>query len=350
MDNAPILTPIKDAHRFDEKRLAEYLADNLAEFKGPLAITQFEGGQSNPTFLLEAAGRKWVLRRKPPGQLLPSAHQVDREYRVMKALEGTRVPVPKMLLLCRDETVMGSMFFVMEHIPGRVLRDSKLPGFSPEERRAVYRDMNQNLAELHNLDYKKLGLEDFGKPGNYYARQISRWSRQYLAARTDDIPEMDALMEHLPRAIPASDEAGVIHGDFRMENHLFHPTAAKSVAVLDWELSTLGHPLGDLAYHCMPYHAEMKDASGTLSDIAGPQTGLPTEKEYLAWYCERTGRAGIEHWNFYLAFALFRMAGILQGVYKRGLLGNASSAAALERGKHARLAAVTGWKLLQEME
>ena len=204
MENSPILTPIKDAHRFDEKRLAEYLADHLAEFKGALAIRQFEGGQSNPTFLLESAGKKWVLRRKPPGQLLPSAHQVDREYRVMKALEGTGVPVPKMLILCRDESVIGGMFFVMEHVPGRVMRESRLPGFSREDRRSIYRCMNQNLADLHSLDYKEIGLEDFGKPGDYYARQISRWSRQYLAAQTDDIPEMDQLMEQLPQIGRAS--------------------------------------------------------------------------------------------------------------------------------------------------
>ena len=350
MENAPTLTPVKEAHRFDEKKLAEYLADNAAEFKGPLKIEQFEGGQSNPTFLLESEGRKWVMRRKPPGQLLPSAHQVDREYRVMKALENTNVPVPKMVLLCQDESIVGTMFFVMEHIPGRVLRDSSLPGFTAEERRSIYQNMVTNLADLHNLDYKSVGLEGFGKPGDYYARQISRWSRQYLAAQTDDIPEMDLMMEHLPKAIPESDETSVIHGDFRMENLLFHPTEPRSVAVLDWELSTLGHPLGDLAYHCMPFHARMRDVDMTLADLVGPEYGLPSEEEYISWYCEKTGRDGIPKWNFYLAFSLFRMAGILQGVYKRGLMGNASSSTALERGKHTRLAAVTGWKLLQEMK
>ena len=349
MKNTPIVTPVREAHRIDEARLADYLKEHLEDFTGPLVVRQFEGGQSNPTYLLESNGRKWVMRRKPPGQLLPSAHQVDREYRVMKALEGSEVPVPKMRLLCRDESIVGTVFFVMDHVPGRVLRNLTLPDFPPEQRRAIFSDMNRVLAALHTQDYRAIDLEDFGKTGSYYSRQISRWSRQYLAAQTAPIREMDLLMEHLPRLVPKTEAVGVIHGDYRLENLLIHPTEPRVVAVLDWELSTLGHPLGDLAYNCLGYHYQQDGSDSSLGDIAGPASGIPTEEEYLAWYCERTGRASIENWNFYLAFAVFRLASILQGVYKRGLQGNASSDTALERGRLAPMAAAMAWDFIKDL-
>ena len=348
MKNTPLVTPVREAHRIDETRLAEYLDGQLEGFTGPLVVRQFEGGQSNPTYLLEANHRKWVLRRKPPGPLLPSAHQVDREYRVMKALEGSEVPVPKMRLLCQDESIIGAVFFVMDHIPGRVLRNMTMPDFTPGERRAVFSDMNRVLAALHTRDYQAIGLEGFGKTGSYYDRQISRWSRQYLAAQTEPIKEMDLLMEHLPRLVPQTEAVGVIHGDYRLENLLIHPTEPRVVAVLDWELSTLGHPLGDLAYNCLGYHYRQPGTDCSLSDIAGKQTGIPTEEEYLGWYCERTGRASIENWNFYLSFAVFRLASILQGVLKRGLQGNASSDTALERGGLARQTAEMAWDFIKD--
>ncbi len=346
MKDQAILTPVRDAHRFDEKALCAYLETNLDGFRGPLAVEQFEGGQSNPTFLLNADGTQYVLRKKPPGKLLPSAHQVEREYRVMKALEKTDVPVPGMLVLCTDETVIGTPFFVMQYVPGRVLGDLTLPDTAPDERRAVYFDMIRVLAALHAVDYVGLGLEDYGKPGNYFSRQIGRWSKQYVAAKTDAIESMERLMQYLPENVPEDDTSCIVHGDFRMENMLFHPTEPKVVALLDWELSTLGHPLGDLGYSCMPYHAGLAGRL-SLDGKVGPQTGIPTEGEFVAEYCRRSGRTSIPNWNFYLAFSFFRLASILQGVYKRGIMGIASSSEALQRGSFTREVADLAWSLLE---
>ena len=340
------LTPVREAHLFDEAALAQYLKAELDGFREPIRILQFEGGQSNPTFLLDCGDRKYVLRKKPPGKLLPSAHRIDREYRVMKALAPTDVPVPDMYLLCKDEQVIGTTFFVMEYIEGRLFTDVTLPGLPHQERRAIYSEMNRVLAALHSLDYTAQGLSDFGKPGNYFARQIGRWSKQYVAAQTDDIPSMEKLMAYLPQNVPEDDTICIAHGDYRMENMLFHPNEPKILALLDWELSTLGHPLGDLAYSCWPYHFETT-ASSSLIGISGLETGIPTEAEFVEEYCRRTGRAGIPNWNFYMAFAFFRLASILQGVYKRGLMGTASSTLALERGKLARKTSDLAWSFIE---
>jgi len=340
------LIPIRDAHRFDESALSEYLQDKLEGYTGPLNVQQFEGGQSNPTFLISCGGKKYVLRKKPPGKLLPSAHQVEREYRVMKALEKTDVPVPEMLLLCEDDDVIGTPFFIMEYVHGRVLADFTLPNKSPQERRAIYLDVVRVLAALHSLNYADLGLDDFGKPGNYFSRQIGRWSKQYVAAKTDEIVSMEKLMAYLPENVPDDDTSCIVHGDYRMGNMLFHSTEPRVVALLDWELLTLGHPLGDLGYSCMPYHSGVAGPI-SLEGLAGPQSGIPTQEEFIAEYCRLTGRESIPNLNFYLAFSFFRLSSIVQGVYKRGIMGNASSTEALERGRLARQIADIAWGLLE---
>jgi aminoglycoside phosphotransferase (APT) family kinase protein len=336
-------TVVRSGHEIDAAALARYLASHVEGFHGPLAIRQFEGGQSNPTYLLRTADRDYVLRKKPPGQLLPSAHAVDREHRVMKALSGS-VPVPPMLAMCDDAGVIGTPFFIMGCVAGRVFRQPHLPGVSPADRAAMYDDMAAVLAQLHNVNVAAVGLSDYGKPGNYYARQIGRWSQQYVAAKTDEIPEMDRLRAWLPANIPAGDETTIVHGDYRVENLIFHPTEPRIVAVVDWELSTLGHPLGDLAYNCLTYHLPA-EALGRAETVDEDRSGMPDETSYVAAYLRHTGRTDLASWNFYLAFSMFRLASILQGVYARGLQGNAASSYALQRGAAARLIAEKGWAI-----
>jgi len=345
MEHSPELTPVREAHRFDEASLADYLSKHLPSFAGALSVRQFEGGQSNPTYLLCAGGREWVMRKKPPGELLRSAHQVDREYRVMTALRDSDVPVPETFLLCEDDSVVGTSFFVMERVAGRVITDSKLPDFTREQRVALYDHVIEVLAALHRVDPEAVGLSDFGRPGNYYARQISRWSRQYEASKTEGIPEMDALMEWLPAHVPDSDDSGVVHGDYRIGNLIIHPTEPRVVAVLDWELSTLGHPLGDLAYFCQLYHGGSAPGE-SLAGLDLAAAGIPTEQEVVERYCSLAGRSGIDHWSFYLIFVMFRSAAIVQGVYKRGLDGNASSDRAREYGALVRRRAADAWALV----
>jgi aminoglycoside phosphotransferase (APT) family kinase protein len=337
---------VRDAHRFDVDSLSRWLRANVEEYSGALEVEQFAGGQSNPTFLLTTSRRRFVLRKKPPGKLLPSAHQVDREYRVMHALAGTGVPVPRMLGLCEDERVIGTSFYVMEFVDGRVFRDPQLPGLSPRERAAVYDSMNDALAKLHNVDHEAVGLADFGKSGNYFERQIGRWTKQYRAAQTDRIDSMEDLIERLPRSVPADDSTSIAHGDYRLENSVYHPTEPRMIAILDWELSTIGHPLADLAYNCMPYHL-VHPSIGGLVGVDFEATGIPAEHDYVARYCARTGRERIENWDFYIAFSIFRLASISQGVYKRGLDGNASSARATTFKDVCRLLSDMAWTKLE---
>ena len=343
------LTPVREAHKFDAQSLEKYLLAHVEGFQGPMEIRQFEGGQSNPTFQLITPNRRYVLRKQPPGELLPSAHQVDREYRVMHALWNTDVPVPKMFCLCEDPGVIGTKFYVMEMVEGRLFTETRIPSVSNEDRRAIYLDLARVMALLHAVDPAAVGLETFGRPGNYYERQIGRWSKQYLASQTEDLPNMHKLMEWLPNNIPAEAGSVIVHGDYRLGNVLIHPTEPKIVAVLDWELSTLGDGLADLGYLCQDYHGDAYDDEGLAgADFAA--LNLPTEAEFLAEYCKHAGRDGIDNWHFYLIYNMFRSAGIIQGVYKRGLDGNASSEKALEYADAARMRSARSWALVEESQ
>ena len=322
--------------QFDEARLTRYLDGAIPDFRGPLSLAQFQGGQSNPTFLLATPEARYVLRRKPAGALLASAHAVDREFRVTRALFQAGLPVPEPLVLCDDPDVIGTMFYVMRHVPGRGFWDPRMPGLGKDDRAAIYDSANETLARLHLVDYAALGLSDYGRPGNFFARQISRWSRQYDASRTEDIPEMDRLMEWLPTAIPESgDRTTIIHGDYSFHNLLIHPTEPRVAAVIDWELSTLGDPLGDLTYHMMEwFRPEGVDVRGTLrgADLAG--LGIPSAEDYARAYRDRTGFDVDPTHPFYFAFNLFRVAAILQGIAWRsrdGVQTAANSGESIER-------------------
>lgn len=344
------LVEVRESQKFDEAALTRYLEDNLSAISGPLKIHQFKGGQSNPTFHLETeAGKEFVLRKKPKGKLLPSAHAVDREFRVLNALQDTDVPVPRMLHFCEDETVIGTVFYIMEFMSGRILRDPLLPGMAAVERLAIYDSMNETLATLHNVDWQAMGLEGYGKTKDYLARQISLWTRQYEASKSKEVPAMDRLMAWLPENIPADEFISIVHGDFRIENLMFHATEPRVIAVLDWELSTLGHPLSDLAFNCMTYHLPKDDdlAKGFVgADIS--DLGILSEADYVAAYCKRTQRDGIKNWHFYMAFSLFRTAAIQHGIYARALKGNASSEIAHRFGKIFAYVAEQGWAVVEK--
>ena len=352
MDKFTGTKPVAERHAFDVAALERHLQAHLPGFAGPLAVEQFKGGQSNPTFLLTGASRRYVMRAKPGpvARLLPSAHAIEREFRVMRALHGSGVPVARMHLLCEDESVIGRAFYVMEYVQGRVLWDQALPGMTPQERGAIYDEMNRVIAALHRIDPAAVGLADYGKPGNYFERQIARWSRQYEASITEPIPEMDELIAWLPAHIPpdARDPAAVsiVHGDFRLDNLIFHPTEPRVVAVLDWELSTLGHPLADFSYHCMAWHIPhaMGRGIGGLDPVA---LGIPPEPAYVERYLARSGKGELARvqrdWNFYLAYNLFRIAAILQGIARRVVDGTAASAEAASAGASARPLAQLAW-------
>ncbi|MDP3549076.1 MAG: phosphotransferase family protein [Novosphingobium sp.] len=318
---------------FDEAALERWLVANVEGFAGPLTVEQFNGGQSNPTYRLTTPTARYVLRRKPPGPLLKGAHDVLREARVQTALYGTDVPIARIYGTCEDESVIGSAFYVMDMVEGRVIWDASFSEVPKDERAAYFDEMNRVIAALHSVDHVAVGLGEFGRPGNYFARQIGRWSKQYLE---DDLagrlPDMDALVEWLPTAIPEGDETTVVHGDFRCDNMIFHPTEPRVLAVLDWELSTLGHPLADFAYHAMMYRMPGDIVAG-LGGADPVPLGLPTEAEYIAAYCQRTGRTEIANWDFYLAFNFFRLAAIFHGIKGRVLRGTASNAQAKERAE-----------------
>lgn len=319
--------------KLDTASLSRYLEEHIEGFKGPITEKAFSEGQSNPTFLLDTPGGSYVLRCKPPGELLKSAHAVDREYRVMNALANTDVPVPRMLAFCDDDSVIGSMFYIMEFIDGRIFWDPTLPDLSNDERSTAYDQMNRALAALHRVDTDAVGLSDYGKPGNYFERQVHRWIKQYRASETENIPAMETLIQWLPDNMPEDDgRVSIVHGDYRLDNMIFHPTEPKILAVLDWELSTLGHPFADLAYQCMQWRMAH---GGTMSGLGGvdrESLGIPSEADYVARYCERMGIEGIPNWDFYLAFSFFRLAAILQGVKKRAIEGNAASTKAHDMG------------------
>src|SRR5438105_435186 len=330
-------------------RIEAWLRGHIEEFRGPVAAERFSGGQSNPTYKLLAGSGEYVLRRKPPGPLLPSAHAVDREFRVMRALADTPVPVPRVHTLCEDDAVIGSAFYVMEHLDGRIFWDQRLPEIaSPADRAAMFDSMNRVIADLHRVDYAAVGLGEFGRPGNYMARQIARWSRQYRASETETIVAMDRLIDWLPEHLPPESAPAIVHGDYRMDNLIFHKNEPRVIGVLDWELSTIGDPLADFAYHVLTWRATPELFRG-LAGVDFAALGIPDEAAYVAAYCRRTGRAAIAGWEFYLVYSLFRIAAILQGIAKRAIDGTAAGADAAEQGRLARPLAEQAWQLAESL-
>jgi aminoglycoside phosphotransferase (APT) family kinase protein len=349
--------PVSDAHSVNTAALEAWLYAHMPGFEGPLTLEMFQGGQSNPTYKINTPTQSYVMRAKPGpvAKLLPSAHAVEREFAVMQGLYGTDVPVPRMHVLCEDEAIIGRAFYVMAFVQGRVLWDQTLPGMANTERAAIYDEMNRVMAALHTVAYADHGLANYGRPGNYFERQIGRWSKQYVASVTQPIPEMDKLMAWLPAHMPASaldaSKVSIVHGDYRLDNLLFHPTEPRVLAVLDWELSTIGHPLADFSYHCMAWHIP----PGTFRGIGGVDIaalGIPSEAEYIQRYCERTQLATPEalqaDWNFYMAYNMFRIAAILQGIAKRVEAGTASSDQAKANGAGARPMAELAWSFAQK--
>ncbi|MEM8943183.1 MAG: phosphotransferase family protein [Pseudomonadota bacterium] len=328
----------------DTETLKNYLQGRLPGLGSSLSAEKFAGGQSNPTFILRSDDHRWVLRRKPQGELLASAHAVDREYRVLSALEDTDVPVAKTYLLCEDEDVIGSMFYIMEYLDGRVLWDPRLPEIGTNaERGAMYDEMNRVLALLHSVEPETVGLGDFGRPGNYFERQVSRWTKQYRASETEHNATMERLIEWLPAHMPTDEgPTTLVHGDYRLDNLMFHPTEPKIIGILDWELSTLGHPLADLAYQVMAWQLPSDQGIRGLAGVDRAALGLPSDDDYVRSYCERTGRESINDWNFYVVFCFFRLAAILQGIRKRAQIGTASSAEAETRGEMVDVLAAMG--------
>ena len=338
---------VADTHKFDETKLADYMEAHVEGYEGPLTVRQFKGGQSNPTYQLITPGRKYVMRRKPPGKLLPSAHAVDREYRAITALGTVGFPVPRTFCLCEDTDITGTMFYIMDMVEGRILWEPLMPGYEPEDRRQTYAAMNETLAKLHMIDYEAIGLGDFGRPGNYFSRQISRWSKQYVASETETIVEMNKLMEWLPESVPEDASTSIVHGDYRLDNMVLHATKPQVEAVLDWELCTIGHPLGDFTYHLMQWIMPGQGTGGGTGSIQTADLGalgIPTLDEYIKMYCAHTGRDGIDNMDFYFAYNFFRLAGILQGIAGRVRDGTASSEHAKRMSENVRPLALEAWK------
>ena len=340
--------PTPGQHDLPLGRLERWMSDHIDGFRGPLAAEQFEGGQSNPTYKLLSDVGSYVLRRKPLGRLLPSAHAVDREYRVMRALSGTAVPVPEVYALCEDDTVIGSAFYVMEFLDGRIFWDPRLPDLAPAERRAMFQSMNAVIAALHSVDHAAVGLAEFGRPGNYLARQIARGSRQYQASETEKQPAMDQLIEWLPRHLPPEGQPRIVHGDYRIDNLIYHPAEPRVIGVLDWELSTIGDPIADIAYHVMAWRVSPELFRG-LAGVDFSTLGIPTEEEYVATYGERIGGGRTEDWEFYMVYSLFRLAAIMQGIAKRAIDGTAASREAVELGRLARPVGEQAWALARSL-
>jgi aminoglycoside phosphotransferase (APT) family kinase protein len=339
--------PVSPNHRFDEAALARFLRGKLPGFDAQIEVRQFQGGQSNPTYRIGTPAGTYVLRKKPAGKLLPSAHAIDREFAVMRALAG-QVPVPKMYLLCDDESVVGQPFYVMEHIDGRVMPDARLLDALRDERRALCLELATVLARLHRVDYKAVGLGEFGRSEGYVARQLARWSKQYVASRVEDNADMDRLIAWLEANLPPNDESSVVHGDYRTHNVLYARQEPRIAAVLDWELATIGHPLADLAYCCLPYHLPPEDARGFQGE--SPQAlGIPSEEEMTSAYCREAGRSELPHWRYMLAFSLFRSAAFRAGVYRRACDGTASNPQALDFGRRFRGTATWAWHFVQSV-
>jgi aminoglycoside phosphotransferase (APT) family kinase protein len=338
--------PVPEKDRLDEAKLTAWMAANVADFEGPITLSRFKGGQSNPTYRIDTPNRAYVLRRQPFGPLLPSAHAVDREYRVIAALHPTGFPVPTPYGLCTDRDVIGAMFYVMGLSEGRSLWDGSLPGFAPEDRRAIYHAMIDTLAGLHAIDPERVGLGDYGKPGNYFERQVARWSKQYKASETETIPEVDRLIEWLPRTVPAQERVSIVHGDYRIDNMIFAPAEPRVIAVLDWELSTLGDPLADFSYFLMNWVTEPEGRSG-VKGLDYEALGIPTLDEAVARYCAKTGRDGLPELNWYFAYNLFRLTGIVQGIKKRIVDGTAASPQAEATAARVPGLAAAAWHFAQ---
>ncbi len=350
MAAVPETVDVLPQHRFDEEKLAAYLTSHLPEFGGAFELSQFQGGQSNPTFLLTSGGRHLVLRKKPPGELLRGAHQVEREFRVMSALQGSAVPVPRMHLLCEDDEVIGTPFFLMDFVPGRFSAEPNLPEFSQKSRKGAWLEMARVLGALHSVDWRAVGLDGFGKPDGYIARQLKTWTRQYEASKTQDMPAMDKLIAKLERHLPEDEAATIVHGDFRPGNMIFAADTDTVAAVLDWELSTIGHPLADLGYFCMPYRvpADVPGVKG-VDGLDFAAVGLPEREEVIETYAAARRIPVPENLDYFTAFALFRLTAIVQGVYARALQGNASHADALKVGERAGFLAECGWALASRL-
>ncbi|ONG46533.1 phosphotransferase family protein [Pseudoroseomonas deserti] len=348
---APALVPVLENHRFDEASFRAHLRGKLPGFDGPVTIRQFQGGQSNPTFHVATAAGDYVLRKKPPGKLLPSAHAVEREFRAMQALAGSGVPVPRVRLLCEDESIIGTSFFVMDHVPGRIFADRVMKEGTPAERAAIYADLARVLAALHQVDWQAAGLGDFGKPDRYMERQVARWTRQWEAVKVEEMPAMDKLAEWLPRHLPAEEETAIAHGDYRLGNVILHPSEPRIVAVLDWELATLGHPLADLGYACLTYH--MAPGPSGVTGLAGTdfsQTGIPDQAEFVRLYCAAAGRPAPQGLEVFVVFSMFRLASIVAGVWRRALDGNAADPRAIGYRERYRGMAETAWSIAQRIE
>ena len=334
---------VAESHRFDESALHGWMQANVAGYQGPLEVRQFKGGQSNPTYQLITPSKKYVMRRKPPGKLLPSAHAVDREYKVITALYPTGFPVAKSYGLCTDDSVIGTMFYVMDMVEGRIIWDQSLPDYTPEQRYPIYMAQVTTLAALHNTDYKAIGLEDYGRTGNYMARQIDRWTKQYKASETQPIESVERLIEWLPKTCPADDQTSIVHGDYRMDNMVMHPTEPRVIAVLDWELGTLGNPLADFTYLLMGW---VNGAMAAIDDKAAH--GAPTIEEVVAEYCRLTGRTGLPDLNWYFAYNIFRLAGIVQGIVGRARDGTANSPQAAAMAARVPALGAAAWKFAEK--